>query len=132
MAELEFDSVTKSFPGQVTALDLFTLSVADRELIVLVGSSGAGKTTALRIAAGLEHATSGTVRMDGRPIDDCKPNDRDIAMVFQQAALYPHLTVRDNIAFSLRMRRTSRADIESRVAQTAGDLGIAGLLDRLP
>jgi ABC-type sugar transport system ATPase subunit len=132
MAQLDFDAVTKCFPGQVTALDRFTLSVADRELVVLVGPSGAGKTTALRIAAGLERATSGSVRMDGRPIDDLQPRDRDIAMVFQHPALYPHLTVRENIAFSLRMRGTSRGDVEHCVAQSAADLEITGIVDRFP
>jgi multiple sugar transport system ATP-binding protein len=132
MAQLDFDAVTKCFPGKVTALDRFTLSVADRELVVLVGPSGAGKTTALRVAAGLERATSGSVRMDGRSIDSCKPRDRDIAMVFQQPALYPHLTVRDNVSFALRMRRTSQGDIDRHIAQSAADLGITGLFDRFP
>jgi multiple sugar transport system ATP-binding protein len=116
----------------VTALDRFTLSVADRELVVLVGPSGAGKTTALRIAAGLERATSGSVRLDGRAIDHLPPKERDMAMVFQQPALYPHLTVRGNAEYSLRLRRTSREEIVRRVAKTAADLGIADLLDRYP
>jgi ABC-type sugar transport system ATPase subunit len=132
MAQLDFDAVTKRYPGPVTALDRFNLSVADRELVVLVGPSGAGKTTALRIAAGLERATAGSIRMDGRQIDHCQPNQRDIAMVFQNPALYPHLTVRDNIAFSLRMRRTAGPDVGARVARSAADVGVAGLLDRLP
>jgi multiple sugar transport system ATP-binding protein len=132
MAHLDFDAVTKTFPGPVTALDRFTLSVADQELVVLVGPSGAGKTTALRIAAGLERATSGSIRMDGRVIDHLRPKDRDMAMVFQQPALYPHLTIRGNAAFSLRMRRTSRDEIDRRVAKTAAGLGIADLLDRYP
>jgi ABC-type sugar transport system ATPase subunit len=132
MAQLDFDAVIKRYAGPVTALDRFTLSVADRELVVLVGPSGAGKTTALRIAAGLERATAGSVRMDGRVIDHCQPNERDIAMVFQNPALYPHLTVRDNIAFSLRMRRMAGSEIDSRVNRSAADVGIAGLLDRFP
>ena len=132
MASLDFDAVTKCFPGAVTALDRFSLAIADRELVVLVGPSAAGKTTALRIAAGLERATSGSVRMDGRPIDDWKPKDRDMAMVFQQPALYPHLTVRDNIAFPLRMRRTSRAEIGRLIAKFAAELGITDVLDRFP
>jgi multiple sugar transport system ATP-binding protein len=132
MALLDFDAVTKTFPGPVTALDRFTLSVADRGLVVLVGPSGAGKTTALRIAAGLERATSGSIRMDGRTIDGWRPKDRDMAMVFQQPALYPHFTVRGNAAFSLRMRRTPREEIHRRVVKVAADLGIAELLDRYP
>lgn len=132
MAQLDFDAVTKRYAGQVTALERFTLSVADREIVVLVGPSGAGKTTALRIAAGLERATAGSVRMDGRAIDHCQPNERDIAMVFQNPALYPHLTVRDNIGFSLRMRRMAGSEIGSRVISAAAEVGIAGLLDRLP
>ncbi|MEX2141501.1 MAG: ABC transporter ATP-binding protein [Pirellulales bacterium] len=132
MAHLDFDAVTKTFPGPLTALDRFALSVADRELVVLVGPSGAGKTTALRIAAGLERATSGSIRMDGRPIDHLRPKDRDLAMVFQQPALYPHLTVRGNAAFSLSMRRTPRDEIDRRVAKIAAALGIAELLDRYP
>jgi ABC-type sugar transport system ATPase subunit len=132
MAQLDFDAVSKSFPGRVFALDRFTLGVDDKRLVVLVGPSGAGKTTVLRIAAGLERATSGSIRMDGQPIDDWQPSDRDIAMVFQQPALYPHLTVRENIAFSLRMRRESRGDIEHCVAQSAAELGITGIVDRFP
>jgi ABC-type sugar transport system ATPase subunit len=103
-----------------------------RELVVLVGPSGAGKTTALRIAAGLERATSGSVRMDGQPIDYLRPKDREMAMVFQQPALYPHLTVRGNAEYSLRLRRTPREEIARRIAKTAADLGISELLDRNP
>ena len=132
MAHLDFDAVTKTFPGPVTALDRCTLSVADGELVVLVGPSGAGKTTALRIAAGLERATSGSIRMDGQPIERLPPKGRDMALVFQQPALYPHLTVRGNAEFSLRMRRIPREEIYRRVAKTAADLGIANLLDRYP
>ncbi len=132
MARLDFDAVTKTYPGPVTALAGFTLSAADRELVVLVGPSGAGKTTALRIAAGLERTTSGSIRMDGRTIDGLRPKDRDMAMVFQQPALYPHLTVRENASFSLRMRATPRDEVQRRVTKTAADLGIADLLDRYP
>jgi ABC-type sugar transport system ATPase subunit len=132
MAQLDFDAVSKWFPGRVLALDQFALGVDDHKLVVLVGPSGAGKTTVLRIAAGLERATSGSILMDGRPIDDLPPSDRDIAMVFQQPALYPHLTVHENIAFSLRMRRTSRGDVARRVVQSAADLGISEILERFP
>jgi multiple sugar transport system ATP-binding protein len=132
MALLEFNAITKTFAGPVTALDRFTLSIADRELIVLLGPSGAGKTTVLRITAGLDRATSGTIRLNGRPIDHVPSKDRDMAMVFQQPALYPHLTVRGNAAYSLRLRRMPADEIDRRIAKAATDLGIADLLDRHP
>jgi multiple sugar transport system ATP-binding protein len=132
MALLEFDKIVKHYPPGVTALVRFTLSVADRELVVLVGPSGAGKTTALRITAGLETATSGSIRMDGQPIDRRKPKDRDLAVVFQQPALYPHLNVRQNAAFSLIARGVDRSDVTERVARVAAELGIADLLERYP
>jgi multiple sugar transport system ATP-binding protein len=132
MAQLDFDAVTKTYSGRVAALDRFSLSVADRELVVLVGPSGAGKTTVLRIAAGLEQATSGSMRMNGEPIDHLPPAQRDMAMVFQQPALYPHLTVRQNAAFSLSLRHVSPAEIDRRIAQTAEGLRISSLLDRYP
>ena len=107
MARLDFDAVTKIYRGPVSALDRFTLAVSEGELAVLVGL-GAGKTTALRIAAGLERATSGSIRLDGERIDEWRPKDRDMAMVFQEPSLYPHLTVRKNARVALRMRHTSR------------------------
>ncbi len=132
MALLDFQLVTKVFPGRVKALDSFTLAAGEHALTVLVGPSGAGKTTVLRIAAGLERATSGSVRLDGKPIDDWPPRKRDMAMAFQQPAIYPHLTVRKNAAFALSTRRTPREEIERRIAKTAADLEISHLLDRLP
>jgi multiple sugar transport system ATP-binding protein len=132
MALLQFDAVTKTFPGPVTALDRFTLTIADRELVVIVGPSGSGKTTALRIVAGLERATSGTIRLDGKTINDWRPKDRDVAMVFQHPALFPHLSVRGNAAFSLRMRATRRDEINRRIGAAAADLGLTDLLDRSP
>jgi len=132
MALLHFDAVTKTFPGPVTALDRFTLAIADRELVVIVGPSGSGKTTALRIVAGLERPTSGSIQMDGRTINDWRPKDRDVAMVFQQPALYPHLTVRGNAAFSLRMRGATRNEIDRRIIGAAAQMGLTSLLDRKP
>jgi multiple sugar transport system ATP-binding protein len=132
MARLDFDAVTKVYPGPVSAIDRFTLAVSEGELAVLVGPSGAGKTTALRIAAGLERATSGSIRLDGERIDDWRPKDRDMSMVFQEPSLYPHLSVRKNAGFALRMRHAPREEIDRRVARVAEELGIAHLLDRYP
>jgi multiple sugar transport system ATP-binding protein len=132
MALLQFDAVTKTFPGPVTALDRLTLAIADRELVVIVGPSGSGKTTALRIVAGLERATSGSIRLDGQTINDWRPKDRDVAMVFQHPALFPHLSVRGNAAFSLRMRATPRDEIDRRIGAAAAELGLTNQLDRSP
>ncbi len=132
MADLRLEGICKSFPGGADALRDVDLEVDDGELLAVLGPSGSGKTTLLRIIAGLEHATSGTVSFDGRPMNGCPPRDRNVAMVFQDAALYPHLTVRGNLAFGATTRRVPRVEVTRRVEQVAAVLGLAGLLDRLP
>lgn len=132
MAEVALENLSKTFPGEVTAVADLDLCVADGEFLVLVGPSGCGKTTTLRLIAGLEDATGGTIRIGGRPVDRLPPRDRDVAMVFQSYALYPHLTVFDNMAFALRRRRTPRKEIADRVAWAADLLGLEGLLGRRP
>src|SRR5574340_238996 len=117
MATLELRNLTKVFPGGIRAVDGLSLDVADGELLVMVGPSGCGKTTVLRMIAGLELPSSGQVLVDGQVVDRLAPRDRDVAMVFQDCALYPHLSVRGNMAFGLRLRRTGRAEIERRVAE---------------
>jgi multiple sugar transport system ATP-binding protein len=135
MAEVVLANVNKSFPnnnGVVAAVSDVSLSIADGEFVVLVGPSGCGKTTTLRMIAGLEEITSGTISIGGRVVNDVHPRDRDIAMVFQNYALYPHMTVRKNMAFALKMRKVPKADIERRVSETARILGLQDLLDRKP
>ena len=113
-------------------LDDVSLEIRDGELLVLIGPSGCGKTTLLRCIAGLEDPTRGTISIDGRVVNGVEPRDRDIAMVFQSYALYPHMTVRDNLAFGLRMRKTPAAEVEARIAEVAAMLEIEHLLARLP
>ncbi len=136
MARVELQTVCKVYPGKVRAVTDLSLDIADQELVVLVGPSGCGKSTTLRMIAGLEEITSGTVKIDGRTVNDTSPKDRDIAMVFQNYALYPHMTVYQNMAFSLKLRRRqlrlSRADIDRKVRDTARLLGIEDLLGRRP
>ena len=124
--------VTKIYPGDVLAVENATLEVADKEFVVLVGPSGCGKSTILRMIAGLEDITSGDIYIDGERINDVPPKNRDIAMVFQNYALYPHMTVYNNMAFGLKLRRYSKSDIEKRVKEAAEILGITHLLDRKP
>jgi len=127
--------VTKTYPskrGEVRAVSDLSLAVADRELIVLVGPSGCGKTTTLRLIAGLEPPTAGTIQIGDRVVNHVAPKDRDIAMVFQNYALYPHMTVFDNLAFGLKMRRVRTEEIKRQVQETAGLLSIEHLLDRKP
>src|ERR1700688_528553 len=119
MAEIEFQDVTKRYGDGYEAVKHLSLDVPDGELLVLVGPSGCGKTTALRMVAGLEEVTSGTISIDGRPVNDVEPRHRDIAMVFQSYALYPHLSVYDNIAFSLKYRKINKGEIKTRVAEAA-------------
>jgi multiple sugar transport system ATP-binding protein len=133
VARIELDAVTKQFPDGTTAVRALDLAVGDGELLVLVGPSGCGKTTALRMVAGLEEVTSGTISIDGRPVNDLEPRHRDIAMVFQSYALYPHLTVYDNMAFSLKHRGgVAKAEIRKRVAEAARILELEPYLQRKP
>jgi multiple sugar transport system ATP-binding protein len=131
MATVTYEEVSKRFEG-VEALRAFSLHVADGEFVVLVGPSGSGKTTALRVLAGLEALSSGTVRIDDVVVNDLPPRDRDIAMVFQNYALYPHMTVYENLAYGLRRRKMPRSEIESRVKGTSEMLELAALLKRKP
>jgi multiple sugar transport system ATP-binding protein len=130
MASLVLQNLVKIFPGGIRALDDISLDVADGERVVLFGPSGSGKTTALRLIAGLEHPTGGKISIDGRIVNRIAPQQRDVAMVFQQHSLYPHLSVFGNLAFGLKLRRLGRAEIQRRVDETAGVLGIADLLKR--
>ncbi|HLE58114.1 MAG TPA: sn-glycerol-3-phosphate ABC transporter ATP-binding protein UgpC [Candidatus Limnocylindria bacterium] len=132
MATVTFDHVTKRYGADVTAVNDLNLSIADGEFLVLVGPSGCGKTTALRCVAGLETITDGRVLIGDRVVNDVAPKDRDIAMVFQSYALYPHMSVFDNLAFGLKLRKMSKADIQSRVNQAAAILGLEKYLDRKP
>ena len=131
MASVTFDHVTKHF-GDVLALDDLDLDIADREFLVLLGPSGCGKSTALRLIAGLEQSTSGSVSIDGRVVDHVDPKDRDVAMVFQSYALYPHRTVRQNIEFPLQARKVAAPERARLVAEVAAQLGLDGLLERKP
>jgi len=131
MATVTFDHVTKAF-GDVKAVNDLNLEIGDGEFLVLVGPSGCGKSTALRMIAGLEEISSGTVRIEDRVVNDLAPKDRDVAMVFQSYALYPHMSVRDNLAFGLKLRKVPRAEIERRVSETSKLLELHTLLDRKP
>jgi multiple sugar transport system ATP-binding protein len=131
MASVTFDHVTKRF-GEVVAVNDLSLDVADKEFLVLVGPSGCGKTTALRCLAGLEEVSSGQIMIADQVVNDVAPKDRDIAMVFQSYALYPHMSVYDNMAFGLKLRKTPKPDIKRRVQAAAEILGIENLMDRKP
>jgi multiple sugar transport system ATP-binding protein len=130
MASLALQNLVKIFPGGVRALDDISLHVSDGERVVLFGPSGSGKTTALRLIAGLENPSHGEIYIDGRIVNSLAPQQRDVAMVFQQHSLYPHLSVFGNLAFGLKLRRMGRAEIQHRVAETAAVLGIENLLKR--
>ncbi|HTC80044.1 MAG TPA: sn-glycerol-3-phosphate ABC transporter ATP-binding protein UgpC [Acidimicrobiia bacterium] len=132
MAGIVLSGITKAFPGGAVAVSSLDLEVADGEFLVLVGPSGSGKTTVLRMVGGLEEATSGEIRIGGRDVTGLAPRDRDIAMVFQTYALYPHMTVAQNMAFGLKLRKTPAAEIRRRVEETAALLGLSDLLDRKP
>ena len=131
MASVQFENVVKKF-GDFTAIENMNLEIFDQEFLVLVGPSGCGKTTALRCLAGLEEVTSGTIRIGDRVVNDVPPKDRDIAMVFQSYALYPHMSVYDNMAFGLKLRKLPKEEIQSRVEKSAKILGIEMLLKRKP
>jgi multiple sugar transport system ATP-binding protein len=132
MARVLFDEATKVYPGPVVALDHLTLDVADGEFLILVGPSGCGKSTALRMVAGLERISDGTISIGDRVVNDVPPKDRDIAMVFQNYALYPHMTVEKNLGFGLRRRHTPREDVRQRVDDISAMLGLQDLLRRRP
>jgi multiple sugar transport system ATP-binding protein len=132
MAEITFEQITKVFDDDTRAVSALNLAIEDGELMVLVGPSGCGKTTALRMVAGLEEATAGTIRIGGRVVNHLPPKDRDIAMVFQSYALYPHLNVFDNVAFGLRLRKTPKDEIHRRVSAVTVALGLDQLLKRKP
>jgi len=132
MAGVELVDITKRYPGDVRAVDGLSLAVADRELLVLLGPSGCGKSTTLRIIAGIESPTTGDIYIGARRVNDVPPGQRDIAMVFQDYALYPHMTVYDNLAFGLRRRRMPRRQIDARIHATARTLAIEPLLHRKP
>ena len=131
MASVTLDRVTKRF-GEVTAVQDLSIEVEDREFLVLVGPSGCGKSTTLRLIAGLEELSDGNIYIGDNLVNDIAPKDRDIAMVFQSYALYPHMSVFDNLSFGLRLRHTPRKEIERRVQEAAEMLNIAELLDRKP
>jgi multiple sugar transport system ATP-binding protein len=131
MATVTFEHVTKKY-GEVLAVDDLNLEINDGEFMVLVGPSGCGKTTSLRMIAGLEEITGGTLRIGAKIVNDVAPKDRDIAMVFQSYALYPHMTVRDNLAFGLKLRKVPKPEIERRVKEAADTIQLSNLLDRKP
>jgi multiple sugar transport system ATP-binding protein len=132
MAEIVVDRVTKEFDNGFVAIDDVSLTVADGEFLVLVGPSGCGKSTLLRMIAGLEEVTAGTVSIGGRDVTELAPRHRDIAMVFQNYALYPHMDVRRNLAYGLKVRKTSKDEIDRRVEEVARLLGLEKLLERKP
>jgi multiple sugar transport system ATP-binding protein len=132
MAEIVLDRVSKVYPGGVSGVDDLSLEIKDGEFMVLVGPSGCGKSTALRSIAGLEEITSGTISIGDRVVNNLPPKDRDIAMVFQNYALYPHMTVEQNLAFGLQQRKTPKAEISRRVTEVARMLGIEEYLRRKP
>jgi multiple sugar transport system ATP-binding protein len=132
MAEVTFEDVSKVYPDGTRAVDDMSLEIQDGEFMVLVGPSGCGKTTALRMVAGLEEISEGLLKIGDRVVNQVPPRDRDIAMVFQSYALYPHLTVYDNIAFGLRLRKTPKEEIDRRVTETARILGLDPFLKRKP
>ena len=132
MATVTMKNLNKVFDGNVHAVADFNLHIKDKEFIVLVGPSGCGKTTTLRMVAGLEDVTSGELRIDDEIVNDVAPKDRNIAMVFQSYALYPHMSVYDNMAFGLKLRKFSRDEIDRRVQNAADILGLKPYLDRKP
>jgi multiple sugar transport system ATP-binding protein len=132
VAEIVLDNVSKVFAGNVTAVDGVSLVIGSGEFLVLVGPSGCGKSTLLRMIAGLEDVTAGAISIGDRDVTSLPPRSRDVAMVFQSYALYPHMTVRQNLGYGLKVRKTPKAEIATRVARAAGLLGLDQLLDRRP
>src|SRR6202521_6455651 len=132
MAAITLEHVTKEFAAGVVAVDDVNLTIADGEFMVLVGPSGCGKSTLLRMIAGLEEVTDGSISIGDRDVTDLPPRQRDIAMVFQTYALYPHMTVRENLGYGLKVRKTAKAEITRRVDHVAEMLGLERMLDRRP
>ena len=132
MATVKLENICKIYDGGVKAVDNVNIDIEDREFVVLVGPSGCGKSTTLRMVAGLEDISSGTLTIDGKVVNDVPPKDRDIAMVFQNYALYPHMTVYDNMAFGLKIRKFDKEEIDRRVREAAKILDIEQLLERKP
>ncbi|PNV63222.1 sugar ABC transporter ATP-binding protein [Clostridium sp. chh4-2] len=132
MASLSLKNVTKAYPNGFVAVKEFNLDIADREFVIFVGPSGCGKSTTLRMIAGLEDISSGELYIDGKLMNDVEPKDRDIAMVFQNYALYPHMSVYDNMAFGLKLRKTPKEEIDKLVQEAARILDLSHLLDRKP
>ncbi|MGA1531353.1 MAG: ABC transporter ATP-binding protein, partial [Kiritimatiellia bacterium] len=132
MAKVIIENVYKIYPGDVVAVKDANLEIEDREFVVLVGPSGCGKSTTLRMVAGLEEISQGSIYIDGKKVNDVPPKDRDIAMVFQNYALYPHMSVYKNMAFGLKLRGFPKAEIDQRVREAADILSIEELLDRKP
>src|ERR1700747_1793544 len=132
MAEIQFDDVTKRYADGFEAVKHLNLDVPDGELMILVGPSGSGKSTALRMVAGLEDISSGELRIDNQVVNDRAPKDRDIAMVFQNYALYPHMTVRENMGFALKLAKVPKPEIDRKVSEAAKILDIEQPLDRKP
>ncbi len=132
MASVRLENVEKIYEGNIVAVQNCNIEVKDKEFVVLVGPSGCGKSTTLRMIAGLEDISRGTIYIDEQPVNDRPPKDRDIAMVFQNYALYPHMSVYENMAFGLKLRKFPKAEIESRVREAAKILGIEEYLDRKP
>jgi multiple sugar transport system ATP-binding protein len=131
MAQVILENIVKKF-GKIEVVHGISLDIADKEFVVLVGPSGCGKSTVLRMVAGLEKITGGTVRIGERTVNDVAPKDRDVAMVFQNYALYPHMNVFDNMSFGLKLSKTPKAEILERVNEAAGILGLQELLQRKP
>jgi multiple sugar transport system ATP-binding protein len=132
VAEIVLDDITKRFPDGTVAVDKFSLDVADHEFIILVGPSGCGKTTTLNMIAGLEDISEGELRIDGKRVNEVAPRDRDIAMVFQSYALYPHMTVRENIGFPLKLAKVDKAQAQRQIEEAAAILDLEAYLDRKP
>ena len=132
MAEIRLEQLTKVYPDGTQAVTDLNLDVSDGELVVFVGPSGCGKTTALRMIAGLEDITGGTVKIGDRVVNDLPPKDRDVAMIFQNYALYPHMSAFDNMAFGLKLRKVDKRRRKDRVEGTAGTLGLSGILPKRP
>ncbi|MDD5634754.1 MAG: ATP-binding cassette domain-containing protein, partial [Candidatus Omnitrophica bacterium] len=132
MAQVSLRNVVKVFPGNVLAVNNVSFNVNDKEFVVLVGPSGCGKSTTLRLIAGLEAASEGSIYIGDRLVNNVLAKDRDIAMVFQNYALYPHMTVHENMAFGLKLRKYPKEEINSRVKEAAAILGLESLLQRKP